>query len=606
MPRPESLTASPLLGGSEFRGTRPGLVVAAFLAPFSATHLAGPLTLGRAAALAFAALLALDLFKYRPRRFKPDLPTIILVVGYVGLCGWVFLNAAVWGCNCEGKAGGLFEFTVIGLLAVAAIGFEPRLRGPALIASLGGLVLAAALALGGVGSLNSGTVDLTQTGGRLSGTYGNANELGLAAALGLPVALAYVSVAGSRARLAIAASIGVLVVTLVLTYSRGGIVAAGVGVLALALWDARGSRRRLALILVGAGLAVAVGGILYSVFKERRESASFGGVPPVLRILDQRDLSGWDSRALGPIPNGPSRLSNARASIAIGGGRTGEGASFRFGEAEPGATYVLRFRAMAASAGLPFSYALGDRIRGGGGMETTRLNRRWRSLSLVWRPRLRSPHASLFLWRRGGAASFEVADVRVVAHEPSGSVRAISTPDHLEGSAYDRLVSTATRSEERYVRSRLDAARLAFGAFRSAPVQGIGWSTFPTYSSERLDYGRLAAHDQYLLIAAELGLVGLFFLALLIAAPIIGARSASAGRPTAAAVGLLAAAAAGMVFVETLAAPQLAIPIAVASAVLCARFAGDQRDRTMSQTSTPPPNEASASKRSPWRRKTVA
>jgi hypothetical protein len=582
-----------MTGRAEFRRTRAGLLAAAFLAPFSATHLVGPLTLGRAAAIAFAVLLASDLIRHRPRRFQPDMATILLVVGYVGLCGWVFLSAAALGCNCEGKAGGLFEFTVVGLLAVVAIGFEPRLRGPALVVALGGLVLAAALALSGVGSLNSGTVDLTQTGGRLSGTYGNANELGLAAALGIPVALAYISVAGRAARLAVAASIAILVVTFVLTYSRGGIIAAGVGVVALALWEARRSRRRVGLILAGTLLAVAVSGILYSVFKEHRESASFESVPSVLKSLDQRDVSGWDTRALGPIPNGPSRIENGTAGIAASRGQPGEGVSFRWGEADAGTTYVLRLKAMAAS-GVRISYALGDKVRGGGSMETTRLDGRWRSLSLVWRPQLRSPQATLFVWRRGAGATFDVSDVRVIAHDPSRGTRVIAIPDQLQGSIYDHLISTASRSEERYVRSRLDAARLAFRAFRSAPLQGIGWSTFPIYSSERLDYGRLAAHDQYLLIAAELGLVGLVFLALLLAAPVVGARGAPAGRPTAAAIGLLCSAAAGMIFVETVAAPQLSIPIAVAAAVLCARIRGDQRERTMSRISTPPPKVASA------------
>jgi hypothetical protein len=551
--------------------TRLGLFVAAFLAPFSATHLAGPLTVGRAAAIFFAALFATDLPRYGPRRFRPDLATAMLAVGYVGLCGWVFLSAATWGCNCEGKAGGLFEFTVIGLLALIAIGFEPRLRGPALLASLGGIVLAAALALAGVGAINSGTVDLTQTGGRLSGSYGNANELGLAVALGIPVALAYVFVAGRALRLAVAGSIAILVVALILTYSRGSILAAGVGVLALALWQARGSHRRLALIAVGACLAVAVAGVLYSAFKERRESASFAAVPVVLEALHQRDVSGWDARALGPIPAGPAQLGNVDDGIGVRGRLPGQGTSFRWGEAVPGRTYVLRFSARAGTPSGRLDYALADRVAGGGVGASAQLGPRWRTLSLVWRPRIRAPHASLFLWQPGQPANFAVSDVRVMTRGPNGPLSAVVVPDRLEGSVYAHLASSASKLEERYVESRLDAAGLALRAFGSAPVQGIGWSTFPSYSAKRLDYGRLAAHDQYLLIAAELGLIGLAFLALIVAAPVVGVRRAQADRPTAAAIGLLAASLAGMVFVEALAGPQVSIPIAVAAAVVCAR-----------------------------------
>jgi O-antigen ligase len=554
-----------------FARTQLGLAAAAFLAPFSATHLAGPLTVGRAAVLFFAALLAADLIRQRPTSFRPDLATMLLVVGYVGLCGWAFLSAKTVGCNCEGKAGGLFEFTIIGLLAIIAIGFEPRLRDSALIASLGGLALAAGLALAGVGAINSGTVDLTQTGGRLSGSYGNANELGLAAALGLPVALAYLSVSGWAKRLALAAASAILVIALALTYSRGGIIAGCVGIIALFIWEARGSRKRLSLVLAGTVVVIALAAGLYTVFKDRRESASFATVPAVLKPLEQRDASGWDSRALGPIPVGPSRLGNGVDGITVRGG-PGEGASFRWGEAGPGKTYELSFLARARQPRSRLDYALADRVAGGGARASTFLSSRWRPLSLAWRPRIEAPHASLFLWQPGRKTGFAVRDVRVTERDGTHVLGAVVAPSHLRGSVYDHLVTNASKLEQHYVDSRLDAARLALRAFRSAPVQGIGWSTFPSYSAKRADYGRLAAHDQYLLIAAELGLLGLAFLALLIAAPIVAIGRAVPGRSTGAAIGMLAGAAAGMVFVETFANPQVSVPIALAAAVLCANL----------------------------------
>ena len=98
----------------------------------------------------------------------------------------------------------------------------------------------------------------------------------------------------------------------------------------------------------------------------------------------------------------------------------------------------------------------------------------------------------------------------------------------------------------------------------------VGAASPPTQPNG-LTTGRLAAHDQYLLVAAELGLIGLVFMGLLLAAPIVAVQRAPADRPTAAAIGLLAGAAAGMVFVETFASPQISVPIALAAAVLCAR-----------------------------------
>lgn len=582
-----------------FARTQLGLTVAAFLAPFSATHLVGPLTVGRTAALFFAALLAADLLHYRPQSFRPDLPTAMLVAGYTGLCGWVFLSAKTLGCNCEGKAGGLFEFAMIGLLAIVAIGFEPQLRRRALLASLAGLTFAAALALAGVGAINSATVDLTDTGGRLSGTYGNANELGLAVALGIPVALAYIAVAGQRMRLLLAGSIAILIAALVLTYSRGGIIAAGAGTVALALWQARGSRRRLALVLAGTLVAVIVAGGLYSIFKQRRENASFGAVPAGLEALRQRDASGWDARALGPIPAGPSQLANGGDGIVVRAGQGGEGTSFRWGEAEPGRSYVLKFKANAKSRGTRLDYALADRVTSGGARGSRLLDHRWRTLSLVWRPRLSAPHASLFLWLPGRAGSFEFSGVRVTESEGDALLGIVVAPDRLHGSVYAHLGSNGSQLEQHYVESRLDAARLALRAFRSAPVQGIGWGTFPDYSAKRADYGRLAAHDQYLLIAAELGLLGLAFLALLVAAPFVAARGARPGHATAAAIGLLVAAAAGLFFVEAFSSPQVSIPIALAAAVLCANLRPGPRAQsasTISATSEPPLSEASAEK----------
>ncbi len=555
------------------RRTRAGLFITAFLAPFSATRLVGPLTLGRAVALSFAALLAIDLFRLRPQRVKFETATILLAAAYVGLFGWIFLNTLAWGCNCDGKLGGFAEFALVGMLALGAISFEPRLRGLAILASLCGLALATALALLGVGSINSGTVDLSQTGGRLSGTYGNANELGFALALGFPIVLAYLPGAGRRARFALGATFLAFAAALVLTYSRGGIIAAAFGAVAVALWLARGSRRRVAIILAGAGAAVLVAAVLYSVFERERQAASFASVPATLKPLDQRDLSGWDSRALGPIPRGPSRLSNQPSGFAIRASRGGEGVSFRWGEASAGGTYTLRFRARAEGAvHLPFSYALGDAVQAGiGRLQVGKLGPRWERFSLVWHPRLRAPHAMLYVWQRGQPSTFALTDVSVVAHARGRPTRVVAVSGRLEGSIYDHLTAAASHEENRYIRSRLAAARLALRAFGSEPLRGIGWGTFPTYSSEHLNYGQLAAHDEYLAFAAEVGLVGVLLLCLLIGAVVIGARRLGPGRAETAAIGVLAAGAAGLVFVEALPIPQLSIPLALAAAVVCGR-----------------------------------
>ena len=280
--------------------------------------------------------------------------------------------------------------------------------------------------------------------------------------------------------------------------------------------------------------------------------------------------------------------------IAVRATRAGEGTSFRWGEALTGGGYVLRFRARSEGAGLPFSYALGDSSQGSLGRRANGvLGPGWQRFSLAWHRHLRSPHATLYIWQRGSPGStFELSDVEVIAADPGRGVRTISVPKHLEGSLYSHLKSEAVQLEHRYVDSRLDAARLALDAFRSEPLRGIGWATFPAYSAVHLPYGRLAAHDQYLAFAAELGIVGLLLLALMVCAAVLGVRRMDSGRAQDAAVGVLAAAAAGMVFVEALPAPQLSIPIALALAIACAT----QSPSTRSRTSEPSFSDASTTK----------
>ncbi|MBS0548336.1 MAG: O-antigen ligase family protein [Proteobacteria bacterium] len=562
-----------------YRPAGRALVAVAFLAPFSATHIAGPLTVGRAAAIVLAALLALAVLAARPTDLRFGTPAFLAGGAYLGLFFWILISAGTWGCNCEGKLGGFAEFAFVGLLALATIGFTPKIRERVLLAVLAGLGLAAVFALVGVGAINSGTVDLTQTGGRLSGTYGNANELGFAMALGVPIAATYAFATRGRARMLFAASLAVLGAALVLSYSRGAIIAAGVALVAIALLRATGSRRRQVAIL-GAATAVALLALaLYPVFEHARQSASFRAVPVAFRPLDQRDLTGWDSRAGGPVPAGPSRLRNSPAGIVVSTDRVGEGASYGWGEAAAHGRYELSVRLHAKASGrLPISLSLGDAVRDGGPRRTFLVGRRARTVTLPWTPRARAPHARLYVWQRSGdPAAFVLDSVRVHARAPGHAEEVIEVPDKLRGSLYRHMVASVERGEADYVDSRVEAAKLAAEAFASSPLHGIGWATFPRYAEEHLKFGQLAAHDEYLSFAAELGLIGLLPLGLLIGAVILGIRGAGRRTVETAAIGAVCAAAVGLAFVEALPVPQLSVPLALVVAVLCARGGGVER-----------------------------
>ncbi len=556
-----------------FRPAGRALVAVAFLAPFSATHIAGPLTVGRAAAILLAALLAMAFLSCRSADLRLGTPAILAGGAYLGLFFWILISAGAWGCNCEGKLGGFAEFAFVGLLALATISFAPEIRERILLAVLAGLSLAAVFALLGVGAINSGTVDLTQTGGRLSGTYGNANELGFAMALGVPIAATYVLRTRGRARMLFAASFAVLTAALVLSYSRGAIIAVGVALVAIGLMQAAGSRRRQIAIL-GAATAVALVALaLYPVFEHQRQSASFRAVPVAFRPLDQRDLSGWDSRAGGPVPAGPSRLRNSPDGIVVHTGRGDEGASYGWGEAAADGSYELSLRVRTTGARrLPLSFALGDAVRSGGPQRKIVAGPRAHTFKLPWSPHSRAPHARLYVWERSdGAASFVLDTVRIHAQVPGRPPRVIEVPDKLRGSLYSHMVATVRNGEADYVNSRIDAAELAAEAFVSSPLRGIGWGTFPRYAEQHLEFGQLAAHDEYLSFAAELGLIGLLLLGLLIAAVIGGIRGAERKTVEIAAIGSVCAAAVGLAFVEALPVPQLSVPLALLVAVLCAR-----------------------------------
>ncbi|MBS1885518.1 MAG: O-antigen ligase family protein, partial [Actinobacteria bacterium] len=391
----------------------------------------------------------------------------------------------------------------------------------------------------GVGAINSGTIDLTQTGGRLSGTYGNANELGFAMALGVPIAATYALATRGRPRMLFAASFAVLGAALVLSYSRGAIIAAGVALVAVGLLQAAGSRRRQVAILGAATATALVALALYPVFEHERQSASFRAVPVAFRPLDQRDVSGWDSRAGGPVPAGPSRLRNSPDGIVVHTDRGDEGASYGWGEAAVDGSYELSLRLRTTGAArLPLSLGLADAVRGGGPQRKVVVGPRARTYTLPWTPHSRSPHARLYVWERsGGAASFVLSAVRVHAQAPGRPPRVIEVPDKLRGSLYAHMVATVENGEADYVNSRIDAAELAAEAFVSSPLRGIGWGTFPGYAEEHLEFGQLAAHDEYLSFAAELGLIGLLPLGLLIAAVIGGIRGADRKTVEIAAIG---------------------------------------------------------------------
>jgi O-antigen ligase len=116
-------------------------------------------------------------------------------------------------------------------------------------------------------------------------------------------------------------------------------------------------------------------------------------------------------------------------------------------------------------------------------------------------------------------------------------------------------------------------------------LTGIGWQQFTRYSAIRLNYGRLATHDEYLRYAAELGLPGLLFLLLIIATVATAAVRVSPTDVRVAAAACLVAGAVGLFFVNALETPNISLPLFVSAALICTRSLDRRSDVTRPTTS---------------------
>jgi hypothetical protein len=182
---------------------------------------------------------------------------------------------------------------------------------------------------------------------------------------------------------------------------------------------------------------------------------------------------------------------------------------------------------------------------------------------MQWQPTRAAPHARLYLWLpRGGVMTVRAARFGAAGSPPR------SLPLRLLGPS-DAIARLQSASETRFVHSREDAASLALRLFAENPLMGVGWQQFTAYSATHLQYGPLATHDEYLRYAAELGIAGLSFLLLAIFVVVRGSMRLEAGSAGAAAASCALAGAVGLLFANALEVPSVALPLAVAAAVLC-------------------------------------
>ncbi len=165
------------------------------------------------------------------------------------------------------------------------------------------------------------------------------------------------------------------------------------------------------------------------------------------------------------------------------------------------------------------------------------------------------------------------------APEPTGEPEPIGEPRRNAGPEPTSEPPPAIDPERLYVRSRLDGAELAVDSFVSNPIAGIGWDDFQLEADAKLPYGRLATHNDYLRVAAELGLPGLALLGALGVALIMGVRASDDALLRASAGGVLATGALNLAFINAIVLSTATLPLVVAGAVVCATCArGPTRD----------------------------
>jgi O-Antigen ligase len=545
-----------------------------FVEPF------GAITLGRVLFAGVALALVVDLIRRRESGLSRLAPLFVALL--VGLEVWVAINGSVWGClSCEGGFGGLTDMVVAGLLALAVLILHPGMNAPVLLAIACACVFGALLAVVGAGEFVSG-VPAVSWDGRLAGPYGNANFLAFAIAPGIPLLLALSAGRTISIRIAALALCAFLAATLVLTYSRGGLIAAGVAATAVTILQLP-TRGRLAL---GSALVVLVGGgaaLAYPVLKEQRLENQ-PATPTLSELRRAIDHSGWDGTVQGLIPTGPSSLENrARKTVLhVTPASPRSGVSYPWGIARRDTSYRLQMQIRTPAPSV-VRVGLEDNLLGNAPvLRAVPVGRDWRSIELTWTPSARSPDARLYVWRPRGRDPFELRNVSIAATGPNGSPTTKRINTVLLGSNYRReqrrLRVLAGRNERYYVKSRWKGARLAVTAFLDHPLRGIGWEEFPKLSAHRLPFGELPTHNEYLRFAAELGIVGFVLLMGIGGTALVALRGVPPGPVHLALVGALITGGLSILFVNGLVAPAAGGWLAIACAVAVA--SSDARARS--------------------------
>lgn len=558
-PRAEALTPAASSGRSLTSIAIGGwalIALLALIAELDASVRVGAVTLTPARlllAVAGAAVTA-DLIGQRDLAILRRPLTVGLLLIVLAAVALVWSSAFTNGCNCRGSAAGLGEFGALALLAAYVLSRDEIWRDRFIYAAGAGVIIAAIVAIPDVAS---------GQGGRVSGSYGNPNNLAFALALGVPILVSMmIDERRSRPRVVGLAAGALLVAGMVfLTFSRAGLLAMGAGIVALAVLTVSTRRARVAIgavVLVLAGLGV----LVYPAFEGSRLTADIGSARSRVVLTDHQ--MGWNSLATGLIRKGPAALTSLPGGrLRITAGTAGEGASLRLGVAARGVRQTVRLDAWSASDGIPVRLGLEDNKRGlGPSVRAVRLSTEKRRYTIAWTPLGTAEHARLYVWL-GAAGEVQLTDVsRRIGESPAPFSKL--TAGAISPAALSRAVAA---KETRDLQFRHQVLSLAWRAFIDHPLRGIGWERFPSYVAARSQYGEQGAQSEYARYAAELGIGGVLLMVGFALIAILALARDFPHRPAVA--GSLAVAAVGLAFDSALETVSISATVAVMLAIAC-------------------------------------
>jgi O-antigen ligase len=227
-------------------------------------------------------------------------PGILLVAGYLLLAA-VSLVPAITGYPIHEVTSATLEFihlaSGIGVFLVAVYLLRTVPSWPILAITGAMAVLAAVVAIADFAGVSpvlglvGGLVPPSEES-RAVGLFSNSNYFGFFSAQVLILLVATLSVVRPAGRILVGIAIATVTMGLVLTFSRGGLLGAGTGLLVLLALR----RPRAALILLGVAVVAVV--VLYPVFLALRLDVSAGSTD-LAAYIDQQRSEHWREQALG-------------------------------------------------------------------------------------------------------------------------------------------------------------------------------------------------------------------------------------------------------------------------------------------------------------------